>query len=144
VKIDPNDPRPPFRQAADDLRARIGKGEFAPGQVLPSIRDLAAEYGVAAQTMQNALRVLRDDRVVVSQQGRGLFVRDPSRAAAGTAGTDAERLAAVEAELRTLQDRVAAAEADNADLRALVAGMAGRKGRTTAAGTASPGKGTRT
>lgn len=139
MKIDPNDPRPPFRQAADDLRKRISAGEFAPGQVLPSIKALAAEYGVAPQTMQNTVRLLRDDKLVVSQQGRGLFVRDPSRAGTGTAGTDAGRLAAVEAELHALRERVAAVEAENADLRALVADLAGRKGHA-AARTSGPDK----
>jgi DNA-binding transcriptional regulator YhcF (GntR family) len=118
VKIDPNDPRPPFRQAADDLRRRIGKGEFGTGERLPSVRDLAAEYGVAPQTMQNALKELRRDELVVAQQGRAFFVRDPSRPAGG--GTDSERLAAAETALRELQERVAAVEADNAELRALV------------------------
>jgi DNA-binding transcriptional regulator YhcF (GntR family) len=120
VKIDDNDPRPPFRQAADDLRKRIGKGQFGPGERLPSIRALAEEYGVAPQTMQNALKELRKDGLVVAQQGRAFFVRDPGRPQA--AGTDAERLTAAENELRELRDRVTALEADNADLRALIAG----------------------
>jgi DNA-binding GntR family transcriptional regulator len=126
VKIDPNDARPPFRQAADDLRKRIEKKEFGPGQVLPSIKALAAEYGVAPQTMQNALRILRDDRLVVSQQGRGLFVRDPGRPVA--AGTDSERLAAAEVAIAELQERLAAVEADNAALRTLVAELRGQAG----------------
>jgi DNA-binding GntR family transcriptional regulator len=120
VKTDPNDPRPPYRQAADDLRSRIGKGEFAPGQVLPPVRALAAEYGIAPQTMQNALKELRNEKLVVSQQGRGFFVRDPARPAAGR--TDAERLAAAEAGLRDLRERLTAVEQDNAELRALVTG----------------------
>ena len=119
MKIDPNDPRPPYRQAADDLRKRISKGEFGPGERLPSVRDLATEYGVAPQTMQNALKELRKDELVVAQQGRAFFVRDPTRPA-GANGTDSERLAAAEIALRELQERVAAVEADNADLRALV------------------------
>lgn len=115
MKIDDNDPRPPFRQAADDLRKRIGKGQFGPGERLPSIRALAEEYGVAPQTMQNALKELRKDGLVVAQQGRAFFVRDPSRPAAGT---DSERLAAAENELRELRERVTALEAD---LRTLIA-----------------------
>jgi DNA-binding transcriptional regulator YhcF (GntR family) len=120
MKIDPNDPRPPFRQAADDLRKRIEKKEFGAGQRLPSIRDLAAEYGIAPQTMQNALRELRNADLVVAQQGRAFFVRDPGRPVAG--GTDRERLAAVENELRELRERVAAVEADNAALRQRITG----------------------
>ena len=101
MKIDPNDPRSPYRQAADDLRKRISKGEFSPGH-LPSIRNLATEYGVAAQTMQNALRELRNDKIVVTQQGRAFFVRNPDRPETGVGEADAERLAAAEAGLRDL------------------------------------------
>lgn len=121
MKVDPNDPRVPFRQAADDLAKRIRKGEFRPGEKLPSIRDLADEYGVAPQTMQNALRELRNAGLVVSQQGRGLFVRDPGRAEPEPGGTDAGRLAVVEAGLGELRERVEALEAENADLRKRIA-----------------------
>jgi DNA-binding transcriptional regulator YhcF (GntR family) len=126
VKIDPNDPRPPFRQAADDLRKRISKGEFGKGEKLPSIRELAAEYGVAAQTMQNALRELREAKLVVAQQGRAFFVRDPDRT---EAVGDSERLASVENQLRDLQERMSGVERDNGDLRALIMDLYGRTGQ---------------
>lgn len=127
MKIDPNDSRPPYRQAADDLRRRISAGEFPPGNKLPSIRQLSDEYQISPQTVQNALRELRQANLVVAQQGRAFYVRDPSRPAA--ARSDAERLAAAEAELRSLQDRMTAVEADNADLRALITDLYGRIGQ---------------
>lgn len=127
MKVDSNDPRPPYRQAADDLRKRISKGEFGPGERLPSIRDLAAEYGVAPQTMQNALRELRNAKLVVAQQGRAFFVRDPGREE--TVETDADRLSAAEAGLRDLQERITAVEGYNADLRALIMDVYGRLGQ---------------
>lgn len=127
MKIDPNDPRPPYRQAADDLRKRISKGEFGKGEKLPSIRELATEYGVAAQTMQNALRELREAKLVVAQQGRAFFVRDPDRAAA--VGEDVERLAAAENQLRDLQERMSGVERDNGDLRALIMDLYSRTGQ---------------
>jgi DNA-binding transcriptional regulator YhcF (GntR family) len=127
VKIDPNDPRPPFRQAADDLRKRISAGEFAPGERLPSIRRLADEYEISPQTVQNALRELRQANLVVAQQGRAFYVRDPSRPQA--TGTDADRLAEAETEIRDLKDRVTALEADNAGLRALITELYSRIGQ---------------
>lgn len=126
MKIDQNDPRPPFRQAAEDLRKRISKGEFGPGERLPSIRELAADYGIAPQTMQNALRELRQDKLVVAQQGRAFFVRDPESDV--IPGTDSERLAAIESELRELRGRIASFEEDNADLRAVIMDLYGRTG----------------
>ena len=68
--------------------------------------------------MQNALRELRQAGLVVGQQGRALYVRDPSRPQA--TGSDADRLAAAEAEIRDLKDRVTALEEGNAALRALI------------------------
>jgi GntR family transcriptional regulator len=112
VTVDVNDPRPPYQQVADDLRRKIHAGEYATRQRLPSIRQLAAEYGISPQTVQNALRELRNERLVVSQQGRAFFVRDPTRPIAeqGSGEHLGERLAYVETQLRQLENRVAALE----------------------------------
>lgn len=115
VTIDPNDSRPPYQQVAEDLRGRIGPGaEYRPGTRLPSIRKLAAGYGISPQTVQNALRELRQEGLVVSQQGRAFFVRDPDRPV-GRAGEPEmlrERMSALEAEVKELRGRVAALEGD--------------------------------
>ena len=71
----PNDPRPPYVQVADDLRAAIAAGRYAPGERLPSNRDLAQEYGVALMTMQRALGALADEGHVALYKSRGTFVR---------------------------------------------------------------------
>jgi len=97
--VDANDPRTPSVQIADDLRARIEGEEFAPGAKLPSIRELAAQYGVAPMTAQGALQRLRDERRVYSS-GRGHFV------GSGSAPSLAQRLLEVEAEVRELRSRI--------------------------------------
>lgn len=100
--MEANDPRPPSVQIADDLRARIEGGEFAPGAKLPSIRKLATEYGVAPMTAQAALQRLRDERLVYSS-GRGHF------AGAGESDNSqnlAKRLQEVEEEVRELRSRI--------------------------------------
>jgi DNA-binding transcriptional regulator YhcF (GntR family) len=73
--LDPDDPRPPSQRIASLLRAAIRTGKFYPGQRLPSQNDLADRYGVARETIKAALRVLRDERLVVTRQGSGAFVR---------------------------------------------------------------------
>jgi DNA-binding GntR family transcriptional regulator len=78
VTPDTNDPRPPYLQVADDLRREIAQGQFTPGQKLPSRRNLARQYGVAPMTINHAMAVLRDEGLVVSYQGRGVFVADGS------------------------------------------------------------------
>lgn len=101
-----NDPRPASVQIADDLRSRIERGEFAPGAKLPSIRDLATEYGVASMTAQGALQRLRDERRVYSS-GRGHFVGEGS---AGNSQDLAKRLEEVESEVRELRSRIESLE----------------------------------
>jgi DNA-binding transcriptional regulator YhcF (GntR family) len=74
--LDPDDPRPPYIQVASALRAAILTKTVAPGDKLPSGSQLAARYGVARMTVQQAIRVLRDEGLVVSRQGSGVFVRE--------------------------------------------------------------------
>lgn len=73
----PNDPRPPYVQVADELRAAITSGRYAPGERLPSNRDLARQYGVALMTMQRALGALADEGHVALYKSRGTFVGSP-------------------------------------------------------------------
>jgi DNA-binding transcriptional regulator YhcF (GntR family) len=74
--LDPDDPRSPYIQVASALRAAILTKTFEPGDKLPSGSQLAARYGVARMTVQQAIRVLRDEGLVVSRQGSGVFVRE--------------------------------------------------------------------
>ncbi|MGW4793213.1 GntR family transcriptional regulator [Nonomuraea sp. NPDC004297] len=76
MKLDPDDPRPPFQQVATQLRAAILTRTFAPGEKLPSGPELAKTFGVARQTIQQAIRLLREDGLIVSRQGSGVFVRE--------------------------------------------------------------------
>ncbi|MGI5438459.1 GntR family transcriptional regulator [Streptomyces shenzhenensis] len=73
-----DDPRPPYIRTADELRKQIQDGRLAPGAKLPSARDLQAQYGIANSTAQNALRVLKEEGLIYSVQGRGVFVRQLS------------------------------------------------------------------
>jgi DNA-binding transcriptional regulator YhcF (GntR family) len=73
--IDPDDPRPVSQQIANQLRAAILVGRFKPGERLPSQNELADRYDVARETVKAALRALRDERLIVTRQGSGAFVR---------------------------------------------------------------------
>ncbi|MGW3351738.1 GntR family transcriptional regulator [Nonomuraea rubra] len=109
MTISDNDPRPPYLQLADALRQSIESGERAPGSRLPSIRDLARDYGISAQTVQNALRELRTEGLVVSQQGRAFFVRDPNMEG-GPALALSARVSILEATVKDLTSRLAKLE----------------------------------
>jgi GntR family transcriptional regulator len=69
-------PVPPYRQLAGILRDQIASGELAPGERLPTILELGAEYGVATPTVRKALAVLKDEGLVVGVGGYGTFVAE--------------------------------------------------------------------
>ncbi|MBC6461467.1 winged helix-turn-helix domain-containing protein [Actinomadura sp. HBU206391] len=73
--LDPDDPRTPSQQIANKLRAAILTGTFKAGDKLPSQPDLATRYGVARETVKAALRTLQADRLIVTRQGSGSYVR---------------------------------------------------------------------
>ncbi|MFE1844648.1 GntR family transcriptional regulator [Streptomyces sp. NPDC059515] len=79
MELSPDDPRPAYLQIAAALREDIAAGKLGPGGRLPSGRELAKKFGTALMTAQHALRVLRDEGLVISQQGRGVFVRTPTQ-----------------------------------------------------------------
>ena len=68
----------PFRRIAADLRESIRRGEYAPGHQLPSASALVERYGVARQTVQNAIDLLRAEGLVFGRQGAGWFVSEPT------------------------------------------------------------------
>ena len=83
MTLDPDDPRPPYLQIANALRAAILTRQLTPGEQLPSGNELAKRYGVARMTVQQALRVLRDEGLIVTRQGSGVFVRERSERPVG-------------------------------------------------------------
>lgn len=64
-----------YQQIATDLRQRIAAGEWGPRRRLPSVTHLGQHYGVARQTVLQALAVLRDLGIVYTVKNRGSFVR---------------------------------------------------------------------
>ncbi len=56
------------------LRKRIAAGEWAPTGRLPAERELAAEYGVARNTVRRAVKAIAHDGTVERHVGRGTFV----------------------------------------------------------------------
>jgi DNA-binding transcriptional regulator YhcF (GntR family) len=82
-------------QLAWALRTRIGDGDFAPGQRLPGMRDLAEAIGVNLNTVRAVYQRLEQEGLIESQQGSGTFVApsSPQGSAAGTIAATAARTA---------------------------------------------------
>jgi GntR family transcriptional regulator len=56
-----------------DLRRRLEAGEWATGEALPSVAELASHYGVARGTVAKALRRIADDGLVRIVPAWGTF-----------------------------------------------------------------------
>jgi GntR family transcriptional regulator len=68
--------RPFYMQIADALRDEIISGRVGPGDQLPSERELQQRFQVSQKTVRGAFDQLRAEGLVVSYQGRGVFVRE--------------------------------------------------------------------
>lgn len=69
----------PSRRIADAVRSLITSGELAPGDRLPSERELARRFSTARNTAREAIRLLTEEGLVTAQHGRGVFVREKQR-----------------------------------------------------------------
>jgi GntR family transcriptional regulator len=72
-RIDPLDsPTYTYMQVVDKVTTRIEVGDYI--HKLPAERALAAELGVAYQTVRRGMAVLRERGLIITRQGRGTFV----------------------------------------------------------------------
>jgi GntR family transcriptional regulator len=69
-------PVPRYLQLADIFRQRIARGVWKPGDMLPSIEMLMAEFSVARVTVRQAIKMLTDEDLVLPQRGRGTVVKE--------------------------------------------------------------------
>lgn len=86
----PSRPDPPYLRIAAELGARIRSGELSPGARLPSIRQIAARWGVAVATATRVVATLRDEGLVETKVGAGTVVCVPPIRRAGPSGSRVE------------------------------------------------------
>lgn len=67
-----------YRDIADDIEARIHRGDYQPGEKLPSAAGFADIYSVSKSTAERALMVLRDRDLIDGVPGLGTFVATPT------------------------------------------------------------------
>ena len=71
--------RPIYTQLIDQIKLRIVSGIYAPGEKIPSVRDLAFEASVNPNTMQRALSELEREGMVYSQRTSGRFITEDEK-----------------------------------------------------------------
>lgn len=72
--IDPGVATPVYRQLTAILRRRILAGQYRPGRMIPSEKQLEQEFGISRNTSRRAIMILRDEGLVVTVPGRGTYV----------------------------------------------------------------------
>ncbi len=68
---------PLYSQLANVLRGMIDSGEIPPGRRLPSKKAIQQRWGVSQQTTERALALLKDEGLIETSMGRGMFVTQP-------------------------------------------------------------------
>ncbi len=75
AQIDLDSFEPAYSQLANILRKQISAGTYRPGDRLPSETELCQQYGLSRMTVRRVIKMLADQGVVRTAQGRGTFVR---------------------------------------------------------------------
>lgn len=101
--------RPIWLQLVEMLTRRIVSAHYPAGTRMPSVRELAAEFGVNPNTMQRALSAMEESGLVEAQRSSGRFVtRDTARIAQ-------KREALAQSELEIFLERMAQLGYDRAE-----------------------------
>lgn len=74
LTIDPRSPIPLGEQVRRGLRRAIAEGELSPNDPLPPVRQLAADLRVNLNTVARAYRELEREGLVTTARGRGTLV----------------------------------------------------------------------
>jgi DNA-binding transcriptional regulator YhcF (GntR family) len=72
--IDGSSTVPPYEQLRAQVASRAASGDLPAGTRLPTVRTLAADLGLAVNTVAKAYRALETDGVVQTEGRRGTFI----------------------------------------------------------------------
>jgi len=81
ISVDPHDPTPIYAQLERGLRAAMATGRLQPGDQLPTVRQLAVDLRVNANTVARVYAELERSGAIETRRGVGSFIRaSPSEA----------------------------------------------------------------
>jgi GntR family transcriptional regulator len=116
LRIDPAAPEPLFEQIGQRVKESVAAGLMAPGDRLPSVRELARELAINPNTVARAYEALERDGVIVRRQGSGCFITEQASPL-----RDAERKKRLAEQARRLVTEAFHLGLDAADVEAAVA-----------------------
>ena len=79
MSIQWSDNSPIYRQLKDKLVGMMLDGDIKPGDALPSVRQIAAEYQLNPITVSRAFQELADENVVEKRRGLGMYMSENAK-----------------------------------------------------------------
>ena len=76
IEIDPGSPVAVYEQVVMQIKFSIATGAIRPGEMIPSIRDMAKRLAINPNTVARAWRILQEDGIVLFKKGNGLTVAE--------------------------------------------------------------------
>ena len=76
LQIDFRSGLPIYTQIVNQVQAQVVGGILKPGDQLPTVRALAEEMRVNFNTVARAYRILDEERIISTQQGRGTYITE--------------------------------------------------------------------
>lgn len=72
-----NGPIPRYYQLKEIIRQKVTGGQWAPGEPIPSERELCEQYGISRMTARQSITELVNEGYLYREQGKGTFVAQP-------------------------------------------------------------------
>ncbi|EQD64010.1 Bacterial regulatory protein GntR, HTH domain protein [mine drainage metagenome] len=82
LTIAPGAPEPIYRQIVEQLRRMIAGGQLPPGELLPSVREVAGFHAINPMTVSRAYSLLESEGLLERLRGTGMAVAKSARARA--------------------------------------------------------------
>lgn len=98
LTIQPASAEPIYRQIVEQLRRLIAGGQLPPGELLPSVRDVAGFHAVNPMTVSRAYSLAESEGLLERLRGKGMAVATTRK----TSQTQAQRMALLEPQLSAL------------------------------------------
>jgi GntR family transcriptional regulator len=98
LTIAPGAAEPIYRQIVEQLRRMIAGGQLPPGDLLPSVREVAGRHAINPMTVSRAYSLLEGEGLLERLRGTGMVVAQRAR----RARSEAERMGLLEPRLHDL------------------------------------------
>ncbi len=77
IHLDPT--RPIYLQIMEEIKKRTVRGEYKPGEQLPSVREMAKQMEVNPNTIARVYRELEREEFLFTRRGQGSFITEEKK-----------------------------------------------------------------